>query len=141
MAKIAGPVEGEERVVQVAVAIIRRGDQILICRRKPDAVLANLWEFPGGKIEPGETPSQCVIREAREELGIEIRPDEPLDPITHTYPHATIRLTPILCTHLSGHAQPIGCADFKWINPHDLPAHTFPPANASLIRGLIARLT
>lgn len=141
MAKIAGPTEGDERVVEVAVAIIRRGEDLLICRRKPDAVLANLWEFPGGKLEPGESPSACAVREAREELDIVIRSDEPLGAITHTYPHATIRLTPILCTHVSGDPRPIGCSEFKWISARDLPHHAFPPANDTLLRTLISRLS
>ena len=60
---------------RIAAAILRRNDKILICRRGPGGSCGYLWEFPGGKIEPGETGEDCAVRECREELGVEISPD------------------------------------------------------------------
>ncbi len=73
---------------QIAAAVFRRAGKVLLCRRpeKPGDSCAGLWEFPGGKREPGESLEQCLIRECREELGIEVRPVGIRERLTHTYP-------------------------------------------------------
>ncbi len=141
MAESARGTVGSGKIVSVAIAVIRRERLFLICRRKSDAVLANFWEFPGGKIETGETPEACAVREAAEEIDLHIRPIEKLSPITHIYDHATILLTPVVCDYVSGDATPIGCAELKWVRIHQLTEHAFPPANATLINDLIARFS
>jgi mutator protein MutT len=132
---------GPSKIVQVAIAIVSNtaGDRLLICRRKSDVVLAGLWEFPGGKIEPGELPEQTAVREAREELGIDVESVGTLDPITHTYPHATVTLIPILCRHRAGEPQAIDCAEWRWVARRDLSTFAFPEANGPLL-ALLGRM-
>ncbi|MGN6504531.1 MAG: (deoxy)nucleoside triphosphate pyrophosphohydrolase [Tepidisphaeraceae bacterium] len=120
-------------VVAVAIGIVIERGRLLICQRKATAVLGGLWEFPGGKVEPGESDADAAIRELREELGIVVRPIEHLAPITHTYPHATIRLQPILCRLVDGSPRAIECVDFRWVAPEALRDYTFPEANGPLL--------
>ncbi|SRR5690606_20249181 len=122
--------------IQVAIAIIAHNQRILICRRPDDTVLGGLWEFPGGKVETGESVEHCLLREVREELGIDVAIDHPLPTIDHRYPHAHVRLHPFLCHLSAGEARPLGCAKLKWIDPEELAAHPFPPANAPLLHQL-----
>jgi A/G-specific adenine glycosylase len=126
--------------VEVAIAIVLRGSRLLITRRKADGPLGGLWEFPGGKCEPGETPEQCLARELREELAITARPVMSFPPITHCYAHAEVCLHPYLCLHESGEPQLIGCQDARWIEPAQLRDFPFPEANARLIDQIIAAL-
>lgn len=123
------------KIVSVALAIVleRGGPRLLICQRKPDVPLGGLWEFPGGKLEPGESPEQAAVREVREELGIDVAPVGRLGPITHTYPHATVTLTPILCRHLAGEPNAVDCADWRWVHRTELAQYPFPEANAPLL--------
>lgn len=131
--------QGSGNVVEVAIAIIRRGSELLICQRKADAVLGGYWEFPGGKIDPHELPPAAAEREALEELDVIVRATETLAPITHAYDHAIIRLTPILCDYLSGDPKPLGCATFRWVPVSALSDYPFPPANAPLLKELLTR--
>jgi mutator protein MutT len=124
-------------MVRVAVAVVRRQNLLLICRRKPDTVLADFWEFPGGKILPGESAERCAVREVFEELGIQIESNYSLEPSSHSYPHGLVHLTPVVCTYLSGQPRPIGCSEFRWILPAELSGYRFPPANASLLEYLV----
>ena len=94
--------------IGVAV-IVNEKQEILIDQRLPTGAMANLWEFPGGKIEAGETVSECIIREIQEELGVEIKIDEHLIDITHTYPKFRVTLCVYLCQLISGVPQPLEC--------------------------------
>ncbi len=134
--------DGTPKTVLVAIGVVVDADgaRLLICRRQPDAVLAGLWEFPGGKIEPGESPADAAVREVREELGIEVASTGALEPITHAYAHAIVTLTPILCRHLSGEPQAIGCAEWRWVLPTELADFAFPEANAPLLAWLVTHL-
>ncbi|MBC7782528.1 MAG: 8-oxo-dGTP diphosphatase MutT [Burkholderiales bacterium] len=126
------------RPITVAIGIVLRGNQVLICQRKTDAVLGGYWEFPGGKIEPGETPAQAVIRELKEELDIVVTAGATLPTIEHTYDHGVIRLSPIHCTLTAGEPRAIGCQRFQWVECNRLSEYTFPAANAPLLQ-LLAR--
>src|SRR6266481_9062577 len=101
--------------VNVAIGIVLRSGNVLICQRRPDAPLGGYWEFPGGKHEPPESLEQTLVRELREELAIEVRVLEALDPIEFEYPGARVRLHPYLCKHVSGEAQPLACQALSWI--------------------------
>ena len=125
----------------VAIAIILRGGKVLICQRPEGGSFAGYWEFPGGKREPGESVAQCLVREIREELGIEVEPVGALRPIDHDYPAGRIRLHPYLCTSQLGEPQALAARCAKWVDPQDLKQHQFPPANDGLIDEVIARLT
>ncbi len=124
-------------ILIVAIAVIIERGRILIARRHDDAPLGGLWEFPGGKCRAQETPQECAVREAFEEVGIEVIADRALATIHHVYPHAELRLHPFLCRKIVGQARPIGCQDLRWVSPDALADYSFPAANAQLIQWLI----
>ena len=126
--------------IDVDIAVIARNGKVLVCRRRPDTTFPGCWEFPGGKREAGESAEQCLARELREELAVEVQPVEALVPIEHDYPAARIRLNPYLCKLLDGEPQPIACEQTRWIDPAELRDYPFPPANERLIEEVIERL-
>ena len=124
--------------VNVVAAIIRRAGQILITRRFDNVHLPGIWEFPGGKVEAGETLEVALQREILEELGIKIRVDEEFFRIDHDYPTKSIRLHFFNCAILEGKPQPLDVADLRWVAPEQLDDFPFPPADAELIAKLRA---
>ncbi|MBC7264278.1 MAG: A/G-specific adenine glycosylase [Chloroflexi bacterium] len=120
----------------IVAGVIWKGDQILIDRRPPKGLLGSLWEFPGGKLEPGETPEEALSREVREELGIEVIVRQHLLTTKHAYTHFSITLDAFHCQYLSGTPQCIGCAEWKWIRVEELEAFAFPGANQPIIEAL-----
>lgn len=135
----AKTMNSKERI-DAAIAIVTRGDKLLITQRKPDDHLGGLWEFPGGKCEDGETLEQCLERELREEVNIRAKPVDRLKTIEADYPKVLVRLHPFLCDHVSGEPELIECQAAKWIAPAELAEYEFPPANESLIAEVLARL-
>lgn len=125
--------------IPVAAALIFRAGKLLITQRPPDKHLGGLWEFPGGKLEPGESYSDCLKRELREELGVEITPGPMLAAIEHRYPEKSVQLQFYRCQLKSGEPTPIDCSDLEWIGPHELDQFTFPPADAGLVLELKTR--
>jgi 8-oxo-dGTP diphosphatase len=122
--------------VNVVAAIIRKDAHILITRRPNDVHLAGLWEFPGGKVEPGESLEVALQREILEELGIKIRVYDEFFRIDHDYPTKSVRLHFFKCTVLEGEAQCIEVAELRWVKPEDLTNYEFPPADAELLAKL-----
>jgi mutator protein MutT len=120
--------------IEVAAGLVFRDGKLLITQRHPDAHLGGLWEFPGGKREAGETFEECLVRELREELGIEVRVGERLESLTHAYPEKTVRLEFFRCDWVRHEPQPLGCPAFKWISLPELKDHEFPAADARLIQ-------
>ncbi|MUG97043.1 8-oxo-dGTP diphosphatase MutT [Scytonema sp. UIC 10036] len=121
----------------IGVAIVKNDlGQILIDRRPLEGVMGGLWEFPGGKVEPNETVSECIKREIQEELGIEIEVGKHLLTIDHTYTHLRVTLTVHECRHLSGIPQPIECEEVRWVSVDELETFTFPEANLQIIEVL-----
>ncbi len=133
-----------ERLVDVAVGVLTRGMgqacQVLIARRCPKAVLGGYWEFPGGKIERGETARQCVAREFVEELDMVVFVGQSLPAITHRYGHGDVRIQPFYCLPRSNHPRNLQVAEHRWVPPSRLCDFCFPPANQSLVRQLIKEL-
>lgn len=136
----------EKRLVRphylIAVGVICKGDKMLVSKRKSHGLLGGLWEFPGGKIEAGETPSQCVVREIKEELGIHVKVGASLGKVKHEYTHFTIELEAFGCKYVSGKPAALGCADFRWIQLSELKTLAFPKANHKLfpfIEGTVAK--
>ena len=127
-----------KKIIEVSAALIFRGGQLLITQRHAHAHLGGLWEFPGGKREAGETFEQCLVREIREELGVEITVGELVEEITHDYPEKSVRLNFFECELLSGEPQPIDCAAVKWIGKSEFAAHAFPAADAQLLDRLLS---
>jgi mutator protein MutT len=117
----------------VAIAIIQRDERVLICRRKSTDSFAGYWEFPGGKLEAGEEPAACIVREIREELALTIRPTRLLDIIDHDYPRVRIRLHPFLAEIEAGEPQAIECSELRWVLPGALRSYRFPGANQKFI--------
>ena len=131
--------------IRVGIGVITHGDEVLICQRFTDAALGGLWEFPGGKIEPNETPEAAVIREVREELGVDVIVTHALASLTHDYAHATVTLHPFVCrlddaSHTRS-PRAIGCAQWKWVTRSTLKDHDFPPANDALLDVLMSDAT
>jgi A/G-specific adenine glycosylase len=122
----------------IAAGVIWRDGQILIARRPPRGLLGGLWEFPGGKLEPGETLERCLVREVREELGIKVHVGELLTTVQHAYTHFRITLHAFHCRYLSGQPQAIGCTAWKWVTLQELDDYAFPAANHRIIATLRA---
>lgn len=139
--RIRRPMSHPKPKIDVAIGIVTRDGRVLICQRHAHNSFGGCWEFPGGKREPGETVEQCLARELREELGLNITSAQALKPIEHDYPTARVRLHPYLCTAPGGDPRPLASQQLKWIEPIALRTHTFPPANDPLIEEVIRRLT
>ena len=118
----------------IGVGVIQNEQkQILIDRRLPEGIMGGLWEFPGGKIEPGETVEDCIKREIWEEIGIEIAVGNHLITIEHVYAHLRVTLTVHHCHHLTGIAQPIECDEIRWVTLDEMDQFAFPKANEKII--------
>lgn len=124
-----------QKIIGVAV-IWNDQKQILIDRRRPEGAMGGLWEFPGGKVEPGETIQECIQREISEELGIVIEVGEHLITIDHTYTDLRVTLTVHHCRHLTGIPQPLECDEIRWVGLADLEQFAFPKANVQIIGAL-----
>ncbi|GAB4374064.1 MAG: A/G-specific adenine glycosylase [Elainellaceae cyanobacterium] len=122
---------------QIGVAVIwNQQGQILIDRRRQQGLLGGMWEFPGGKIEPGETVEACIQREIQEELGIEVAVGDRLITVEHTYSHFHVTLNVHHCRHVSGEPQPIECDEVRWVTLAELDQFPFPKANVQIIEAL-----
>jgi A/G-specific adenine glycosylase len=126
------PVSEKKRTVphhKIAVGLIWKENKILISKRHSNAMLGGLWEFPGGKIKKGESAKECVKREIKEELSVNVSVGKKIDTIKHAYTHFTIELTAYHCQYESGEAARVDCADFKWIKTRQIDSLPFPKAN------------
>jgi 8-oxo-dGTP diphosphatase len=123
------------KIIGVAVIWNSQG-QILIDRRRSEGAMGGLWEFPGGKIEKGETVEECIKREINEELGILIEVGKHLITIDHTYTHLRVTLTVHHCRHLTGVPQPLESDEIRWVNLDELDRFAFPQANIQIIAAL-----
>jgi mutator protein MutT len=122
-----------EKTIEVAAGLVFRDGKLLITQRYADAHLGGLWEFPGGKRECHESFAQCLARELREELGIEVEVGERIEVIEHAYPEKRVLLEFFSCRWLANEPQPLGCPAFAWVTRHDLSRYEFPAADAQLI--------
>jgi mutator protein MutT len=123
-------------VIEVSAALIFRDGKILITQRHAKSHLGGLWEFPGGKRELDETFEQCLARELREELGIEVEVGKLFEEISHAYAEKTVRLKFFTCKLVSGEPRPLDCAAFKWVDKTELGGFEFPAADARLLEKL-----
>ena len=122
---------------RIGVAVIWNSvGQILIDQRPQAGLLGGLWEFPGGKVEPQETVSNCIRREIQEELGIEIEVGNHLITVDHAYTHFKVTLIVHHCRHLSGVPQPLASDQVRWVALEDLDQYPFPKANQHIIAAL-----
>jgi mutator protein MutT len=121
------------QIIEVSAALIFRDGKLLITQRHANAHLGGLWEFPGGKREPDETFEQCLVREIREELGVEISVGALFEEISHAYPEKSVRLKFFVCKLLSGEPQPLDCAAVRWVARPELAEFEFPAADRRLL--------
>ena len=123
-------------MIDVAAALVFREGKLLITQRLAQAHLGGLWEFPGGKREPGESFQECLSRELDEELGIEVDVQEEIESIIHEYPEKAVCLKFFRCTLRKNECQALGCLDFRWVGPEELTLFEFPAADARLLEKL-----
>ena len=129
-------------IVIVAAAVIIEGDRVLLSQRKRGTHLAGAWEFPGGKVEPGEDPRAALVRELREELGIEALAGDPVEVTFHRYPEKSVLLLFFEATRAPGSLEPraLDVADVKWAGLEELAEDLFPPADVAVLRKVRRRL-
>ena len=128
------------QVIGVGVVINSAGD-VLIDQRLEEGLLGGMWEFPGGKQEPGESIEACIERELQEELAIAVTVGEPLISVDHAYSHKKLRFVVHLCDWVSGEPQPLASQQVRWVRPEELKDYPFPAANARIIEALLGKLT
>ena len=121
-------------MIEVTAAIIRDNGKILICQRPANKACGLLWEFPGGKIEAGETGEQCIVRECQEELGITLHVERELTDITYAYPDRIVHLYFYLCDIVEGVPKKKEHEEIKWIEPHEVELYRFCPADTEMLR-------
>jgi 8-oxo-dGTP diphosphatase len=133
---------GEKRVVthppiDVVAAVIPRGDgRLLITQRLPSDTLGGYWEFPGGKVEPGEALRDAITRELHEEIGVEAEIGAQIHHVVHAYPDRDVRLYFFDARIVAGEPQKIEVADLRWVTPGELMDYRFPEADLPLLRQL-----
>ena len=122
-----------------AVALIDVDGRVLLAQRPPGKSLAGLWEFPGGKVEPGETPEAALIRELKEELDIDTWSSclAPLTFASHAYPDFHLLMPLYVCRRWKGLVQALEGQQLKWVRPRDMKDYPMPPADAPLIPHLV----
>lgn len=125
-----------QKFIEVSAGLIFRDGKLLITQRRSGAHLGGLWEFPGGKREANETFEQCLARELREELGIDVQVCELLESLTHEYPEKTVVLKFFRCELKQHEPRALGCLDLKWITAAELRNYEFPAADARLLEKL-----
>ena len=120
-------------MVQVAAALIWQDGRFLICQRPAHKHCGLLWEFVGGKTEPGETPAQALVRECREELDITVRVGDIFTEVDHVYPDITIHLTLFHAAITEGTPKLLEHNDLRWITPAETADYPFCPADDDIL--------
>lgn len=126
----------EQNIVKVAAALIWREDRFLICQRPAHKARGLLWEFVGGKLEPGESGEEALRRECREELDIEVEAKGVFMELVHEYPDITVQLTLYHAEILSGEPKLLEHNDLRWITVGEINGYAFCPADASILERL-----
>lgn len=124
-------------MTEVVAALIWDNDKFMICQRPATKSCALLWEFVGGKVEPGETKEQALIRECQEELAITLSVADAFMDVVHEYPDITVHLTLFNATIADGLPQKLEHNDIKWITPAEIPQYNFCPADTEILARII----
>ncbi len=124
-------------MVEVVAALIWKNRRFMICQRPAHKARGLLWEFVGGKVEPGETKEEALIRECREELGVGVSVGEVFMQLVHEYPDITVHLTLFHAAIAEGTPTLLEHNDLKWITPEEIPQYAFCPAD----REILARIS
>jgi 8-oxo-dGTP diphosphatase len=126
-----------EKMVEVVAALIWDKDKFMICQRPAHKARALLWEFVGGKVEPGETKEQALVRECQEELAITLSVGDVFMDVVHEYPDITVHLTLFNAVIADGIPQRLEHNDIRWIAPREIPSYDFCPADEEILTRII----
>ena len=126
-------------MVEVVAALIWHGDKFMICQRPAHKARGLLWEFVGGKVEPGETKEQALIRECQEELAVTLDVGDVFMDITHEYPDLTVHLTLFNATITEGEPKKLEHNDIQWITPREITNYEFCPADEEILKEITRR--
>lgn len=124
-------------MTEVVAALIWKGNQFMICQRPAHKARGLLWEFVGGKVEPGETREEALVRECREELAVTVSVGDVFMEVTHQYPDLTVHLTLFHASILQGEPQKLEHHDIRYITPAEIPQYDFCPADEVILQRLI----
>ena len=120
-------------MTEVVAALIWRGDTFMICQRPAHKARGLLWEFVGGKVEPGETKEEALIRECREELAVTLSVGDVFMEVVHEYPDITVHLTLFHAAIAKGEPRMLEHNDIRWIKPGDISGYDFCPADTEIL--------
>ena len=123
-------------MIEVVAALIWEGDTFMICQRPAHKARGLLWEFAGGKVEPGETIEQALVRECREELAVTLQVGEVFMELTHQYPDLTVRLTLFCASIQEGTPKMLEHNDIRWITVGEIDQYPFCPADKEILEKL-----
>jgi len=126
-------------MTEVVAALIWQGEQFMICQRPAHKARGLLWEFVGGKTEPGETKEEALIRECREELAVTVSVGDVFMDVVHEYPDLTVHLTLFHASVAEGTPQKLEHNDIRWITPAEISQYDFCPADEEILREIIRR--
>ena len=126
-------------MTEVVAALVWDRDKFMICQRPAHKTRGLLWEFVGGKVEPGETKEQALIRECREELAVTLSVGDVFMDVVHEYPDLTVRLTLFNSTITEGEPKKLEHNDIRWITPGEIPNYEFCPADEEILVEIIER--
>ena len=127
------------KITEVVAALIWQGDKFMICQRPAHKARGLLWEFVGGKVEPGETKEQALIRECREELAITLSVGDVFMDVIHEYPDLTVHLTLFNATIAEGEPVMLEHNDIQWITPSEIQNYEFCPADEEILKEITKR--
>lgn len=128
--------ERGEHMTEVVAALIWQGERFMICQRPAHKSRGMLWEFVGGKVEPGESKEQALVRECREELAVEVAVGDIFLEVTHTYPDITVHLTLFHASIVQGVPQKLEHNDIRYITVDEIPKYEFCPADEVILQKL-----
>ena len=126
-------------MTEVVAALIREGEKFMICQRPAHKARGLLWEFVGGKVEPGETKEQALIRECQEELAVTLTVGDVFMDVVHEYPDITVHLTLYNAAIAKGIPQMLEHNDIRWITPSEIPHYEFCQADEEILREIKRR--
>ena len=127
----------ERKITEVVAALIWNGDRFMACQRPAHKARGLLWEFVGGKVEPGETHAQALIRECREELDVTVAVGDVFMDLIHEYPDLTVRLILFHATIAEGAPKALEHNDIRWLLPEEIPQYDFCPADEEILKRIM----